>query len=224
MKTHFVAPSILSADFGNLERDIRMINESEADWIHCDIMDGIFVPNITFGFQVLRTVKKIAKKPLDVHLMIERPERFISEFRAAGADILTVHVEACVHLERTMTQIREAGMMAGVAINPGTPVSSISEVIEIADLVLVMSVNPGFGGQKFIQTAYRKIQEVKELARTSGTDTLVEVDGGVDSTKAMKLIQAGADVLVAGNSVFSSPDPKAIISVLKKAKADVRSV
>lgn len=220
---HLISPSILSADFANLERDVRMINESEADWIHCDIMDGNFVPNISFGLPVLKAVSRVAEKPLDVHLMIEKPERYVEDFRDAGAEILTVHYEACTHLDRVLHQIKDAGMMAGVSLNPGTPVSSIADVIEIADMVLIMSVNPGFGGQKFIQNAYKKVQEVRDLDRFCNTQTLIEVDGGVNAETGRKLIQAGADVLVAGSYVFKSENPQTTISRLKNIEAEVSS-
>lgn len=211
-----LAPSILSADFANLQRDIEMINKSEADWFHVDIMDGVFVPNISFGFPVIKAIKKHAKKPLDVHLMIVQPERYIQEFKDAGADILSVHIEASTHLHRTIQQIKLAGMQAGVAINPHTPVSTLAEVIGDIDLICMMSVNPGFGGQKFIENTYSKIFTLKEMITNSGSKAKIEIDGGVDLLNASKLIQAGADVLVAGNTVFSAPDPTQMIAKLKR--------
>lgn len=212
-----IAPSVLSADFGNLERDIRMLNDSACDWIHCDIMDGNFVPNISFGFPVLDVIGKVATKPLDVHLMIEGPERYIDRFKQAGADILTIHYENNVHLHRVLGQIREAGMKAGVVLNPGTPVEVISDVVSLLDVVLVMSVNPGFGGQQFIDNTYNKILRLKQLRTDTWGNFLIEVDGGVNADNAAKLFSAGADVLVAGSYVFKSEDPKATILELKAA-------
>ncbi len=210
-----VAPSILSADFANLQRDIEMINRSEADWFHVDVMDGLFVPNISFGFPVIKAIKKHAKKPLDVHLMIVQPERYIQEFRDAGADILSVHIEASTHLHRTIQQIKQAGMLAGVAINPHTPVSTLAEVISDIDLICMMSVNPGFGGQKFIENTYSKISSLKDMISKAGSKAKIEIDGGVDLNNAAKLIKTGADVLVAGNTVFSSQNPEETIRQLK---------
>ncbi len=210
-----IAPSILSADFGKLQEDIEMINRSAADWIHCDVMDGRFVPNITFGFPVLKAVKKVAKKPLDVHLMILEPEKYIADFRNAGADSLSVHIEASPHLHRTIQQIKEMGMLAGVAINPHTPVTQLEHVIETIDLVCLMSVNPGFGGQKFIPGTFRKIRQLKELIITSKSKAKIEIDGGVDLRNAPELLNAGADVLVAGNTVFSAENPAQTIQLLK---------
>jgi ribulose-phosphate 3-epimerase len=210
-----IAPSLLSANFGNLSKDIDMVNQSEADWFHLDVMDGVFVPNITFGIPVIKAIKKLAKKPLDVHLMITNPDRFISAFKDAGADVLTVHFEACVHLHRTVTAIRQAGMKAGVAINPHTPVLVLTDIISETDLVCMMSVNPGFGGQKFIENTYHKISEFKQLIHQRKSSALLEIDGGVDFENAAKLIKADADVLVAGNTVFSSSDPSKAISRLK---------
>ncbi|MBK6481707.1 MAG: ribulose-phosphate 3-epimerase [Chitinophagaceae bacterium] len=210
-----IAPSILSADFGKLNEDIEMINKSAADWIHCDVMDGRFVPNISFGFPVLKAVKKVAKKPLDVHLMILEPEKYIADFRNAGADILSVHIEASPHLHRTIQQIKEHGMMAGVAINPHTPVSQLEHVIAAIDLVCLMSVNPGFGGQKFIANTYIKIKQLKDLIVASNSKAKIEIDGGVDLRNAGALLAAGADVLVAGNTVFSAENPDQTISLLK---------
>jgi ribulose-phosphate 3-epimerase len=213
---HLIAPSILSADFSQLSVDVTMINTSVADWFHVDVMDGVFVPNISLGFPVIKAIKKHAKKPLDVHLMIVKPERYVEQFREAGADVLTVHLEASTHLHRTLQQIKKEGMKAGVAINPHTPVASLSDIIFEADVICMMSVNPGFGGQKFIENTYRKIHELKELIAIHNSKTLIEIDGGVDLNNFKKLIAAGADVLVAGNTVFSSSDPKTTIEVLKK--------
>lgn len=210
-----IAPSILSADFGRLYEEIEMINNSEADWIHCDVMDGRFVPNITFGFPILKAVKKIAKKPLDVHLMIVEPEKYIDHFKKAGADILSVHIEASVHLHRTLQQIRESGMQAGVAINPHTSVSQLEDIIQDIDVVCLMSVNPGFGGQRFIHNTYKKIQQLRQLIESSHASTRIEIDGGVDLQNASALLQAGASILVAGNTVFSSANPAATIAALK---------
>lgn len=213
---HLIAPSILSADFANLQRDIEMINNSEADWFHVDIMDGMFVPNISFGFPVIKAIKKHAKKPLDVHLMIVDPDRYLQTFKDAGADILTVHYEACPHLHRTIQAIKALGMKAGVAINPHTSANLLSEIIQDLDLVCIMSVNPGFGGQKFIEKTYHKIIAISEMARASKSKALIEIDGGVDMNNYKKLIDVGANVLVAGNTVFSSADPSATIAELKK--------
>lgn len=215
---HLIAPSILSADFANLQRDIEMINNSEADWFHVDVMDGMFVPNISFGFPVIKAIKKHAKKPLDVHLMIENPDRYLQNFKDAGADILTVHIEACPHLHRTIQAIKALGMQAGIAINPHTPALSLSEIIADIDVVCVMSVNPGFGGQKFIEKTYHKIMNLVEMIRASKSNALIEIDGGVDMNNYKKLIDIGANVLVAGNTVFSSADPAQTISDLKKNK------
>ena len=211
---HLVAPSILSADFGNLQRDVEMINNSKAQWFHVDIMDGLFVPNISFGFPVLKAIQKHAKKPLDVHLMIVEPDKYITEFKNAGAAVLTVHYEACIHLHRTVQAIKAAGMKAGVALNPHTPVSVLENILPDTDLVCMMSVNPGFGGQKFIEGTYRKVSRLKEMISTMGAKTLIEIDGGVDLDNYKKLLNAGADVLVAGNTVFSSPDPSKTIEDL----------
>jgi ribulose-phosphate 3-epimerase len=212
---HLVSPSLLAADFGNLEKDISMVNRSQADWLHLDIMDGVFVPNISFGFPVIESVKKISEKPLDVHLMIIDPDRYLSRFRDAGADILTVQYEACTHLQRTVTEIRELGMKAGVALNPHTPVSMLRNTLSYIDMVLIMTVNPGFGGQKFIMESYNKIMEIREMIDSGGYEILIEVDGGIDSSNAAKLVKAGVNVLVAGNSVFSSADPAEMIYRLK---------
>lgn len=212
-----IAPSILSADFANLQRDIEMINQSEADWFHVDVMDGVFVPNISFGFPVISAIKKHATKPLDVHLMIVQPERYIQQFKDAGADILSVHIEASTHLHRTIQQIKIAGMQAGVAINPHTPIETLSDIIADIDLVCMMSVNPGFGGQKFIEHTYKKITLLKEMILKSNSKAKIEIDGGVDLNNASILSKAGADVLVAGNSVFSNQNPKDAIHQLKNS-------
>lgn len=212
-----IAPSVLSANFLNLEQDIDMINKSEADWFHVDVMDGRFVPNISFGLPVISAIKKKAAKPLDVHLMIVEPEKYFEAFKNAGADILSVHVEASTHLHRSLQAIKSLGMQAGVAINPHTPVSAIAEVINDIDLVCMMSVNPGFGGQSFIPHTLRKIKELKQLITERGANTLIEIDGGVTLQNAGEIAAAGADVLVAGNTVFSSSDPVATIAQLKIA-------
>ena len=214
-----IAPSLLSADFANLERDIKMINNSQGDWFHLDVMDGVFVPNISFGFPVINAVKRHSRKPLDVHLMIVDPDRYLPAFADAGANIISVHQEACTHLHRTLQSLRQLGVMAGVAINPHTPVASLSEVIGLIDVVIVMSVNPGFGGQKFIRNTYSKIADLKKLIAEKGTSTKIEIDGGVDFSNASELIRAGADILVAGNTVFSHPQPLEAIAQLKAATA-----
>ncbi len=215
MKTKLIAPSLLSADFGNLERDIEMLNQSQADWIHVDVMDGRFVPNISFGFPVMKTVQKFTKKFVDVHLMIVEPEKYVEEFINQGADLVSVHYEACVHLNRTINLIQEKGAKAGVVLNPSTPVLMLEDIIEDVDLVLLMSVNPGFGGQKFIQNTYKKIAETKDLILSNNSTALIQVDGGVNLENAAKLFEAGADVLVAGNAVFSSDNPERTIELLK---------
>ena len=220
---HLVAPSILAADFANLQRDVEMLNASEADWLHVDVMDGRFVPNISFGFPVMKAVKKYAKKPLDVHLMIVEPERYITEFAEAGADRITIHYEVSPNLHRTVQVIKELGCKACVAINPHTTVASLEDIVGDLDMVLIMSVNPGFGGQKFISNTYKKLTEIKALKRRYNPELLIEVDGGVDITNAAKLIDAGADVLVAGNAVFSAPDPTKYISELKNINPSSRS-
>ena len=212
---HLIAPSILSADFSDLKSACELINNSEADWYHVDVMDGMFVPNISFGMPVMKSIKPHATKPFDVHLMIEDPDRYIKDFHEAGADILTVHVEACRHLHRSIQAIKNEGMKAGVSLNPHTPVSSVENVIQDADLFLIMSVNPGFGGQKFIEQTYDKISRLKEMILSKNSKALIEVDGGVTDKNARKLIDAGADVLVAGNHVFKSVDPIKTISDLK---------
>jgi ribulose-phosphate 3-epimerase len=216
MKSPLVAPSLLSADFGNLARDIEMVNNSQADWIHIDVMDGMFVPNISFGFPVIKAVQKIAKKPLDVHLMIEQPDRYLEQFKQAGAEILTVHYEACPHLHRTLQAMKTLGMKAGVSLNPHTPINVLNDIIHDIDLVLIMSVNPGFGGQKFIEHSYSKISKLKELIIKTNSKTLIEVDGGVTLENARKLVDAGVNVLVAGNTVFASTNPAKTIEELKK--------
>lgn len=213
-----ISPSVLSCDFANIQRDVEMINNSTADWFHVDVMDGVFVPNISFGFPVIAAIKKHATKPLDVHLMIEDADKYIEEFKNAGADILTVHFEACRHLHRTIQAIKAAGMKAGVALNPHTPVDLLSDVIEDLDLVLIMSVNPGFGGQKFIKNAVLKVEQAKNLIHRRGSRALVEVDGGVNLETGLELVKAGADVLVAGSFVFNSKDPAATIKALKSLK------
>jgi len=213
---HLIAPSILAADFANLQRDIEMINKSDGDWIHVDIMDGLFVPNISFGFPVVKAVNKHAQKPLDVHLMIVDPDRYLQEFKDAGAASITVHYEVCPNLHRTIQHIKELGCRAGVALNPHTPVSLLEDIIGDLDMVLIMSVNPGFGGQRFIENTYKKLKDIKALSRRYNPEMLIEVDGGVDEHNAVKLIEAGANVLVAGNSVFSATDPTVAISHLKK--------
>ena len=212
---HLVAPSILASDFGNLQRDIEMLNRSEADWIHVDVMDGMFVPNISFGFPVMEAVKKHAVKPLDVHLMIVDPDRYIKEFAEKGANSITVHFEACTHLNRTIQSIKELGCHAGVALNPHTPVAFLDDIIEDLDLVLIMSVNPGFGGQKFIANTYKKLHDLKALSASRNPNLYIEVDGGVGEQNVKQLINAGANVFVAGNSVFSATDQLQAIKNLK---------
>lgn len=209
-----IAPSLLSADFGNLERDIEMVNHSSAQWFHIDVMDGVFVPNISFGFPVLKHINKLAKKPLDVHLMIVDPDRYFSQFRDHGAEILTIHYEACKHLHRSVQAIKELGMKAGVALNPHSPVNLLEDIISDIDMVLIMSVNPGFGAQKFIPNTYKKIKQFKNLLESSNSSALIEIDGGVGQNNANELFKTGANVLVAGNSVFSSPNPVETIKSL----------
>ena len=215
MKPTYLAPSILAADFANLERDIKMINDSEADWFHIDIMDGIFVPNISFGFPVLKSITKHAKKTIDVHLMIVDPDRYIKEFALLGSTNLTVHYEACTHLHRTLQAIKAEGMKAGVALNPHTPVNLLKDVIADIDQVIIMSVNPGFGGQSFIEHTYKKIRELKEIILNANAPTLIEIDGGVTDQNAEKLLASGADILVAGSFIFNSKDPSHTIKAMK---------
>ena len=210
-----VAPSILSADFSKLSSEVNMINSSEADWIHVDVMDGVFVPNISFGFPVIEKIKEYASKPLDVHLMIVKPDRYFEKFKEAGADILTIHYEAETHLHRAVSAIKELGMKAGVALNPHTSTGLLEDIILDLDLVLIMSVNPGFGGQKFIENTYGKISRLKELIDRSGSKALIEVDGGVNLSNSAKLYETGVDILVAGNSVFSSNNPAQTIKEIK---------
>ena len=214
-----IAPSILSADFGKLYEEIDMINLSEADWFHVDVMDGVFVPNISFGFPVLQAIRKHSDKTLDVHLMIANPDAYLEDFQKAGADILTVHYEACAHLHRTLQAIKAEGMKAGVALNPHTNVSLLEDVIKDIDLVCVMSVNPGFGGQSYIENTYSKVEKLKELIIRKGASTLIEIDGGVTDKNAKQLVQAGADVLVAGSYVFGAQNPTQTIADLKKTTA-----
>jgi ribulose-phosphate 3-epimerase len=211
---HLIAPSVLAADFTQLRRDIEMVNSSKANWFHVDVMDGVFVPNISFGMPVIKAIKNVAKKPLDVHLMIVQPERYIKDFKDCGADILTVHAEACTHLHRTVQEIKLAGMKAGVALNPHTPVSALENVVHDVDMVLLMSVNPGFGGQHFIENTFRKLEQLKQLKTSSGANFLVEVDGGVTNANAAKLVASGVDVLVAGSYVFAHPNPHLAIESL----------
>ena len=212
-----IAPSILAADFSNLKHDIEMVNSSKAEWFHIDVMDGVFVPNISFGLPVLKAIKKIAKKPLDVHLMIVKPERYIKDFKNAGADILTVHFEACIHLHRTIQEIHAEGMLAGIALNPHTPVSSLKDIIQDVDLICLMSVNPGFGGQTFITKTFDKIKELKQLISETNSKAKIEVDGGVNIKNVEALKSFGADILVAGNAVFKSESPKKMIDSLHNA-------
>ncbi len=213
--TSLIAPSILAADFANLQREVEMINSSEADWVHVDVMDGVFVPNISMGIPVVEAIKRHSKKPLDVHLMIVHPEKFVEAFHKAGADTISVHIEACPHLHRNIQQIKALGCKAGVAVNPHTSVQGLADVIHDIDLVCLMSVNPGFGGQKFIEHTYDKIKELKAMITSRKANTLIEIDGGVNQQNAKLLLSAGADVLVAGNFVFSSPNPKEVIQRLK---------
>ena len=212
---HLIAPSILASDFGNLKSEINMVNESKADWFHLDIMDGVFVPNISFGMPVIQSIKKVAKKTLDVHLMIINPDKYIKKFKEIGADILTVHFEACTHLHRTIHAIKKEGMKAGVALNPHTSIQTLSNLLNDLDLVCIMSVNPGFGGQSFIENTYQKIKMLKNLREETGSNFLIEIDGGVNLDNARKILDVGADVLVAGNSIFKSKNPEETIQFLK---------
>ncbi|MFV0198985.1 ribulose-phosphate 3-epimerase [Empedobacter falsenii] len=212
-----VAPSILAADFGNLAKDIEMVNNSQAEWFHLDVMDGVFVPNISYGMPIIDKINSLTNKVLDVHLMIVDPDRYISTFKQVGADILTVHYEACTHLHRTLQAIKAEGMKAGVALNPHTPVSVLEDVINDLDLVLIMSVNPGFGGQKFIENTYNKVSKLKQMITEANANVIIEIDGGVGIQNASKLVEAGADALVAGSAVFNAENPTAYIEALKKA-------
>ena len=212
---HLIAPSLLASDFGNLKSEINMINNSDADWFHLDVMDGVFVPNISFGIPVIKSIQETAKKDLDVHLMIVNPEKYIKKFKEVGARVLTVHYEACVHLHRTIQEIKNEGMKAGVAINPHTPVSVLNEILNEIDLVCIMSVNPGFGGQEFIKNTFHKIKELKELREKNKNNFLIEIDGGVNMENAKNIIDSGADILVAGSTVFKSKKP---IETIKKLK------
>lgn len=213
-----IAPSILSADFGHLAADIEMINQSQADWIHCDIMDGAFVPNLSFGLPVLKAVKKVARKPLDVHLMIQNPDQYIETFRDAGADILSVHYEACPHLHRTLQKIKQCGMQPAVVLNPHTPVHLVEEILQDTYMVLLMSVNPGFGAQHFIPQSIDKVKKLKGMINLQRTSTLIEIDGGITEANATTVLEAGVDVLVVGNTVFTAPDPAAMITKLKSVR------
>lgn len=215
IRKKMLAPSLLSADFGHLADDIEMLNKSNCDWFHLDVMDGVFVPNISFGFPVMEAMKRHARKPLDVHLMIERPEKFIPEVQRLGALVMNVHQEACVHLHRVLQQIRNAGMMSGVTLNPSTPVSMVEDVLQEADLVMLMSVNPGFAGQRFIEHTYKKVERLREMIDRRHLPTLIEVDGGVCRENAARLYEAGADVLVAGSAVFCAQNPVEEVDILK---------
>jgi ribulose-phosphate 3-epimerase len=216
MQKRLIAPSILAADYANLEKAVKLVNESEADWIHCDIMDGVYVPNLTFGWPIIKRLSEIATKPLDVHLMIVNPERYIEQFKDAGATTLTIHYEACTHINATIDRIRKLGMSPGVALNPGTPVSMINEIIDKVDLVLLMSVDPGFGGQKFIPNTLNKVKDCKEILEKKNSKALIEVDGGIYYHNAKQIYDAGFNVLVMGTAIFGSPDP---LNEIKKVKA-----
>lgn len=218
--TTLVSPSLLAADFANLRGEIDLINRSEADWLHCDVMDGSFVPNISFGFPVLEAVKRISRKPLDVHFMIVHPERYIARTARLGAMMMTVHQEACIHLDRTIHEIHEAGMKAGVALNPATPVALLEDVLAEVDMVLLMSVNPGFGGQRFIENTLAKVQRLRRLIAESGSHALIQVDGGVNGDTAPRLVRAGVDVLVSGSYVFGAEQPGQVIGTLKRLGAE----
>ena len=215
MRKPLIAPSLLSADFANLERDIRMLNESNCDWYHLDVMDGVFVPNISFGFPVMQAMARVAEKPLDVHLMIVEPEKFVSQVKALGARVMNVHQEATIHLHRLLNQIRKEGMMSGVTLNPSTPVCMVEDVLQEADVVMLMSVNPGFAGQKFIDETVEKVKRLREMIDRRNLNTLIEIDGGVSRDNAQMLVEAGVDVLVAGSAVFKAADPKKEIDILK---------
>ena len=221
---HLLAPSVLSADFSKLGEDVEMINDSAADWFHIDIMDGVFVPNISFGFPVLKAIQQQAKKPLDVHLMIVNPDAYLEQFSKLGAEVITVHYEACTHLHRTIQAIKALGCKAGVALNPHTPVSLLADILPELDLVLIMSVNPGFGGQAFIEQSLNKIRNLRQMANQYNQNLIIEVDGGVNLHNTLSLLQAGADVLVAGNAVFGSADPKQTIADFKSISPDFRSI
>ena len=214
--SHLIAPSMLASDFGNLKSEVIMVNNSEADWFHLDVMDGMFVPNISYGIPIIQAIKKYAKKPLDVHLMIEKPERYIDDFAEVGADIITVHYEATVHLHRTLNKISNAGCKAGIVLNLTTPISVLEDIIDQCYMVLLMSINPGFGGQKFEEMTYRKIKNLRKMIDDKKLNTLIEIDGGVTTSNAQQILNAGADVLVAGSSIFKSNNPNKTISLLKK--------